>query len=113
MKTEGSSRNVHRILSTLPFSVWTDEAGKPQFPDETTPDLSDEYFTWIDPSRTPEEGQYVLVSWEEKMFFDHMVQRDGELTLENHTFERASNSSVLILGVVVSGIEWFAIPEGE
>lgn len=113
MKPEGKSRPVHSLKPSTLFAVWAEEGGEPQFPDGATPPLSPECFIWIDPSLSPEENRYVLVSVDEKMSFDRLIRRDGNLCLENHVFKGVSDPSMLILGVVVSGIEWFALPEEE
>jgi hypothetical protein len=101
MKPKGKSRPVHPQKPSTLFAVWAEEGGEPQFPDGATPPLP------------PEENQYVLVSVDERMSFDRLVRRDGNLCLENHISKGVSDPSILILGVVVSGIEWFALPEEE
>lgn len=113
MKPKGHNRPVRPKNPPALFSVWSDEGGEPRFPDPSTPVLSPECFVWIDSSRRPEAGDYVLVSKEDRMFFDRVVQKNARLSLKNHLSERISDPSVLILGVVVSGIEWFALPEDE
>jgi hypothetical protein len=113
MKPKGQNQPVRPQNQTALFSVWADEGGEPKFPDASTPVLSSNCFIWVDPARRPDAGDYVLVSEEGRMFFDRLIQKNGCLSLKNHLSGRIFDSSLLILGVVVSGIEWFAIPEDE
>ena len=113
MKPHRKANPVQSPNSSETFLVWTDESGHPRFPDKSTPDLPPEFFIHINPSLRPREGQYVLVSREQEMFFDRQVRKNEILTFEKQCPERDSDLSALILGVVVSGIEWFAVPEDE
>lgn len=109
-KVHQPARVAGNVRGSL-FNVWTDEAGNPCFPDSSTPALPPDCFVWVDPDRQPREGEYALLSMENKVVFDRLVRKDCQLSWERTASLPGSLPEVMVLGVVISGIEWLAIPE--
>jgi hypothetical protein len=93
------------------FAVWVDEGGQPRFPEESGAVIPEECFVHLDASRCPGEKDYVLVSGDGEMFFARVGKSPGSLHREDVGRMVLLESPLLVLGVVVSGFEWFTIPE--
>ena len=109
-KIRQPAKGAGKIRSSL-FRVWTDEAGNPFFPDGSTPSLPPDCFVWMDASRQPREGEYALVSLENKVVFDRLIRKNGRLLWEKNADRNGSAQDPLVLGVVVAGLEWLAVPD--
>jgi hypothetical protein len=91
------------------FAVWVDEGGQPRFPKGPEMGVPPEYFVHVDGSRGLCNGDFVLVSGPEEMFFARVGQTNGCLHRVDSGAIVLRDGSFLVLGVVVSGFEWFTI----
>jgi len=115
MSMEHKEKEIHLTpaVSTEIFSVWCDEGGQPKFLDDPEVQIPSEYFVHVDAGRAPVSGDYLLVSDEGKMFFARLDSRPGWLFRLDRGERTPFDPSLLVLGVVVSGFEWFTVDEIE
>lgn len=91
------------------FAVWVDEGGQPRFPEDPGRGIPSENFVQVDGSRGHGSGDFVLVSGPEEMFFARVGQSHDCLHRVDSGAMILREGSFLVLGVVVSGFEWFTI----
>ena len=113
MNSEKRLQSVSPETRSSTFSVWTDEGGSPQFPNEKQSAISSDYFVWIDSSKSAEVGQWVLLSTQNRMTFDRVIYGKRGLSLEKNPLWSLSDPDIYVLGVVISGFEWIDIAEGD
>lgn len=75
--------------------------------------ISSDYFVWIDPSKSTEVGQWVLLSTQNRMTFDRIIHGKRGLSLEKNPLWSLSDPDIYVLGVVIAGLEWIDIAEGD
>ncbi|MHB1756521.1 MAG: hypothetical protein ACYCT9_03310 [Leptospirillum sp.] len=109
MNSEKRQQSVSPETRPSTFSVWTDEGGNPQFPTGKQAAISSECFVWIDSSKSPEVGQWVLLSTQNRMTFDRIIHGKRGLSLEKNPLWSLSDPEMIVLGVVIAGLEWIGI----
>ncbi len=105
---EQDLRDKHSPSSET-FCVFTDEEGRPCFPDQQTPAFSDDCFVTLSRVAAPSDGDFVLVSTGEGLTFDRIRGNGNHAFLERTGELLFKDNPPLILGVVLSGAWWFAI----
>lgn len=90
------------------FSVWVDEGGSPQFFEQPHCDIPPQFFVHLDAQRAHLPGDYVLASTLGGLFFGKVGVDGSSLLIGEQILPL--EPSLLILGVVIAGFEWFTLP---
>ncbi|EQD25277.1 MAG: hypothetical protein D084_Lepto4C00197G0002 [Leptospirillum sp. Group IV 'UBA BS'] len=108
---ENREKEFDVIPSVVPeqvFSVWVDEGGSPMFLEDPDSKIPSECFVHVDPRRIPAAGDYLLVSTLDGLFFGRTSEDGAFVRIEDRILPL--EAPLLVLGVVIAGFEWFALP---